>query len=74
MIRRWRLLKLRLREYILRADLGTADDLWADHERRYLNAINTHKARYSATLKELQQVRARIAMLERPEVLLRRTA
>ena len=61
--RKYRLLKLKCRAYILEAEAEHAEALIADHNQRY-----------RITLVELGQVRRRIIALEEPEVLLRKTA
>jgi len=60
MIRFLILLRLKFSAMCLQAQAEHAEGLLADHERRYAILII-----------ELRKVRGRIAMLERPEVLLR---
>lgn len=61
--RKYRLLKLKCRAYVLQAEAEHAEGLLDDHKRRYAN-----------TLRELSSVRRRIMVLEEPEVLLRKAA
>ena len=59
MIKWWVLMRLKVRSYILQAELEHAETLMADHAMRY-----------EVTLMELRKVKGRIATLERPETLL----
>ena len=60
-MRKWfSLLKLKLRAYMLQEQALHAEDLMADHQRRY-----------ELLILELRKVKARIAMLESPSVMLR---
>ena len=63
LFRRWKLFKLKCRAFVLQAEADNAEGLLHDHNRRYRN-----------TLRELHQVRNRIALLEEPQVLLRKIA
>ena len=59
MIRAYRLLKLKLRSWMLYEEAVHVEGLMSDHKRRY-----------ELLLLELRKVRGQIATLERPEVLL----
>lgn len=59
MIRFLTLIRLKCRAYLLHEQAVHAEDLIADHERRY-----------RVLLTELRAVKGRIAMLEKPETLL----
>lgn len=63
LLRKLRLIRLRLRCYVLEAEVAHAVDLLLDHERRYKNS-----------LRELSATRRRILALEEPEVLLKEAA
>ena len=60
LLRRFHLLRVKVKAFILQAELDHAEALLSDHERRY-----------QVTLIELLKVRRRIALLEQPEVILR---
>ena len=60
LLRRYRLLRLKFRAYVLQAEADHAEELLHDHNRRY------RRCSY-----ELAQVKRRIMMLEKPEVLLK---
>ena len=63
LLRRWRLLKLKWRAYILQAEVEHAEGLLHDHNRRYRRCLY-----------ELAQVRRRIMAMEKPEILLKDAA
>lgn len=60
MIRALNLLRLKLRAYMLQEQAEHAEGLIADH-----------RCRYEVLLMELRKVKSRIAVLEKPEVILR---
>ena len=63
LLRRWRLLKLKCRAYVLHAEAEHAEDLLQEHNRRYRRCLY-----------ELAQVRRRIMAMEKPEILLKDAA
>lgn len=63
LLRKYRLVRLKCREYVLQAEAEHAQGLMDDHRRRYLN-----------TLRDLRAVRRQIVTIEEPEVLLKHVA
>ena len=61
--RRWQLLKLKMRAYVLQAEVDNAEALLSDHAMRHRNA-----------LRDLQQCRRRIIAMEDADILLKRIA
>lgn len=61
LLRKYRLLRLKLKCYVLEAQVDHAEELLHDHTRRHRVA-----------LRELAAARRRLLALEEPEVLLRR--
>ena len=63
LFRRYQLLKLKCRAYVLQAEVDNAEALLTDHNLRYRNA-----------LRDLQQCRRRIIAMEDADILLKRIA